>query len=100
MKKTTLFIFVLLFLFAHKVEAQEIDALNITSTYVTVGETWYTDYFTWYSVYTDRSFFKDENGGLHTVFLSNYKLYYCYSSDGTTWSSEQIMSTYSGDFIM
>ena len=45
MKKSTFFIFVLLFLFAHKVEAQEIDSLDITSTYITVGETWYTDYF-------------------------------------------------------
>ena len=98
MKKSTLFIFVLLFLFVHKVEAQEIDSLDITSTYITVGETWYTAPFTWYSVYTDRSFFKDENGGLHAAFLANYKLYYCYSADGVTWSSEYIMSTYDGDF--
>jgi hypothetical protein len=81
-----------------KMEAQGIDSLNITSTYITLGESWYTDYFTGYAVYTDRSFFKDENGGLHAVFLSNYKLYYCFSEDGSTWSTEQISNDHDGDF--
>lgn len=98
MKRFTLLIFVLLFLSTHKVEAQGIDSLNVSSTFVTVGETWYTDYFTWYAVYTNRSFFKDENGGLHAVFLANYELYYSYSDDGLIWSTEQIISTYNGDF--
>jgi hypothetical protein len=98
MKRSALLIFVLFFLSAPKVDGQGIDSLNISSTFITLGETWYTDYFTGYSVYTNRSFFKDESGGLHVVFLANYELYYCYSDDGLVWSTEHIMSTHDGDF--
>jgi len=95
------FVFLFLILFSFSVQnskAQEIDSLNITGSFITLGESWYTDYFTGYAVYTDRSFFKDENGGLHVVFLSNYKMYYCYSDDGQSWSTEQIAGEHDGDF--
>ena len=81
MKKFTLLFSVFLFLTCLNVKGQGIDSLNYTSTYITVGETWYTDYYTSYSVYNNRSFFKDENDDLHTVFISNYKLNYSFSSD-------------------
>jgi hypothetical protein len=93
------FLFLILFSFSvHNPKAQEIDSLNITGSFITLGESWYTDYFTSYAVYTDRSFFKDANGGLHVVFLANYKMYYCYSDDGETWSTEQIAGEHDGDF--
>jgi hypothetical protein len=97
MKKHLLLLLVFLSISAYKVEAQGIDSLNITSTYVTLGEAWYTDYFTSYT-YSGRSFFKDENGGLHVAFIANYKLFYCYSEDGLTWTTEQVTSTHDGDF--
>ncbi len=89
---------ILFFLLVHNTKAQEIDSLNISSSFITLGEPWYTDYFTGYAVYTDRSFFKDEDGGLHVVFIANYKMYYCYSDDGETWSTEQISGEHDGDF--
>ncbi len=98
MRKLALFLLLFLFLPTQKSEAQGIDSLNITSTFVTLGESWYTDYFTGYAVYTGRSFFKDANGGLHVVFLANYKLFYCYSEDGLIWNTEQISSLHDGDF--
>lgn len=97
MKKQLLALLIFLSFSVYKVEAQGIDSLNITSTYVTLGEAWYVDYFTSYS-YTGRSFFKDESGGLHVAFIANYKLHYCYSEDGLTWNTEQVTSTYDGDF--
>jgi hypothetical protein len=97
MKKYLLILFVFLSVSVFKAEAQGIDSLNITSTYITLGEAWYTDYFTSYT-YSGRSFFKDENGGLHVAFIANYKLFYCYSEDGMTWSTEQVTSTHDGDF--
>jgi hypothetical protein len=98
MRRFAFIFFILLFISTNKVEAQGIDSLNLTSTFITLGESWYTDYFTSYSVYTNRSFFKDENGGLHAVFLANYELYYCNSDDGLVWNTEQVMSTFDGDF--
>lgn len=96
--KKYLVLLIVLFSFSNaKVEAQGIDSLNITSTFVTLGEAYYVDYFTSYS-YTSRSFFKDESGGLHIAFIANYKLIYCYSSDGLTWSSEYVTSSHDGDF--
>jgi hypothetical protein len=98
MRKLAFIIFIFLFVSTHKVEAQGIDSVNVTSTFVTLGETWYTDYFTGYYVYTNRSFFKDENGGLHVAFLSNYQLYYSFSEDGLVWTTEQISGPYDGDY--
>ncbi|MCZ4409622.1 T9SS type A sorting domain-containing protein [Cryomorphaceae bacterium 1068] len=99
MKRIALLIFVLLSFTLHKIEAQGIDSLNLTSTYITLGESWYTDYYTNYSVYTNRSFFKDENDGLHMVFISNYKLIYCFSSDyGSTWSTDEISTDLDGTY--
>lgn len=100
MKRFT-FLFSTLFfiLFSSNVYASGVDSLNITSKYITLGESFYTDYFTGYYVYTNTSFFKDENGKLHGVFISNYELYYCTSIDsGYTWSSDHILSTHDGDF--
>ena len=98
MKKYVLFIALAMLISTSKSMAQGIDSLNINETFITLGESWYTDYFTGYAVYTDRSFFKDENGGFHVVFISNYKLYYCYSEDGTDWTTEQISNDHDGDF--
>ncbi|NNK79984.1 MAG: T9SS type A sorting domain-containing protein [Flavobacteriales bacterium] len=98
MRKITLIFVVLFSLSTSKVEAQGIDSLDMTSTFITLGQPWYTDYFTSYRVYTNRSFFKDENGGLHTVFLSNYDLFYCYSDDGSIWTTEQVTNLHNGDF--
>lgn len=98
MYRFVLLFLVLFFFSVGNSKAQEIDSLNFTESFITLGESWYTDYFTSYAVYTDRSFFKDENGGLHAVFLSNYKMYYCYSDDGETWSTDQIAGEHDGDF--
>jgi hypothetical protein len=99
MRKLALLIIVLFSLAFHKAEAQGIDSLNLTSTYITLGETWYTDYYTSYSVYTNRSFFKDENDGLHMVFISNYKLIYCFSSDaGETWTTDELSTDLDGTY--
>ncbi|MCA1752791.1 MAG: T9SS type A sorting domain-containing protein [Flavobacteriales bacterium] len=99
MKRLVLLFFVLLSLSMLKVGAQGIDSLNVTNSFVTVGEAFYTDYYTNYSVYNNRSFFKDENDGLHMVFMSNYKLIYCYSSDaGSTWTTEEISTDLDGTF--
>jgi hypothetical protein len=99
MKKFTLLILLSLFLSTGNVRGTGIDSLNLTSSFITLGDTWYTDYFTNYYVYTNYSFFKDENGGLHAVFISNYELYYCNSMDGgVNWETEQIVSTHDGDF--
>ena len=99
MKKFTIFLALFLYLLPFNVGASGVDSLNINSQFVTLGEAFYTDYFTNYSVYSNRSFFKDENGGLHMVFISNYDLRYCYSLDsGSTWIVEDIVSNYAGDF--
>lgn len=101
MKRFALIIFILLFISTPKVEAQGIDSLSMTSTYITLGESWYTDYYTNYSVYTNRSFFKDENDGLHMVFISNYKLIYCFSADsGNTWVTDEISTDFDGTYKM
>jgi hypothetical protein len=99
MKKFTLFLALILYLLPTKMVATGIDSLNVTSKFVTVGEVFYIDYFTNYAVYSNRSFFKDENGGLHIAFISNYELKYCFSSDsGNTWTVEEVESIYDGDF--
>ncbi len=97
MKKFTLLITVFLLLITPNLKGSGYDSLTVENTFIAVGETWYTDYYTNYSVWTHRSFFEDENGGLHIAFLSNYELFY-YSSidDGETWSGEQIITGYEG----
>ena len=97
MKSSTLFIALFLILFSPVVKGNGIDSLKIDNTFIDVGEVWYTDYFTNYSVWTPRSFFKDVNGGLHIAFLSNYKLNYYYSHDGgETWVGEEIVTGLEG----
>jgi hypothetical protein len=98
MKKYLFILSLFLFLLPQKSMASGIDSLSFTSQFIGVGETWYTDYFTGCSVYTNRSFFKDESGGLHMVFISNYQLFYYASFDGgQTWSEEQIITGFEGD---
>lgn len=50
MKRLASLFFALVFLSTPKIEAQGIDSLEMTSSYITLGEAWYTDYFTSYSV--------------------------------------------------
>ena len=100
MRYATLLLSAFLFLsFSNMTKAQDYDTLQVEKHYIDVGEQFYTDYFTGYGVYTKRSFFEDTNGGLHIAFLSNYKLYYYYSSDdGINWTGEQIVTGLEGQF--
>lgn len=98
MKRFTLLFTLFLYLLSPSVKGSGVDSLNITSQFIGVGETWYTDYFTNYAVYTNRSFYKDESGGLHMIFISNYELFYFFSVDnGNTWTEESLESGYEGD---
>lgn len=97
MKKFTLLITFLLLLITPNLKGSGFDSLTVDSKFIAVGETWYTDYYTSYSVWTHRSFFEDENGGLHIAFLSNYELFYYTSlDDGETWIGEQVITGYEG----
>ena len=97
MKKITLLITVFLLLITPNLRGSGFDSLTVDNKFIAVGETWYTDYYTNYSVWTHRSFFEDENGGLHIAFLSNYELfYYTSNDDGDTWIGEQVITGYEG----
>ena len=105
MRYSTLLLSAFLFFLSPSIKGQEVDSLKFEKNLITVGETFHLDTRTngvhrGYSLYNDRSFFKDDSGGLHTTFISNYELYYYYSSDnGENWVGEQIITGEEGNII-
>jgi len=101
--KKKLLLFALVLIQIHCLYGQGIDSLKFTKKFITVGETFHLDTRTngvvkGYYVYNDRSFFKDDSGGLHSTFISNYELYYFFSDDGgKNWVGEKIITGEEGN---
>ena len=105
MRYTTLLLSAIFFFLFPNIKGQEVDSLKFEKNLITIGETFHLDtrtngVYRGYSLLNFKSFFKDDSGGLHTTFISNYELYYYYSSDnGENWEGEQIITGQEGNII-